>query len=277
MKRVIIVLLAVAVTFAALPAWAQSDDEKLVEKVFKLEQALKRVEALVKDLSFQVQKAEGLGNIVKEISFEMKQAESMLRDLQGLEKKLSAEITPRIGNLETSVAGLAHHTKERFDLLSSRVFQNEGIVDQLNVRLKGMEDRVRTLLDLSDRVRTIEERVTILEKAIKMPVDPKAADELTMRLNELRDRVKAMGEVMSGLTNKVIRTEEGVAALQAKMEEQSTAMVQQGEQLKKIQDESAALKKRLLQAENQIQTNMLIGALGAAVGAFALLKAFGVF
>lgn len=276
MKRLIIVLLAVAVT-SALPVWAQSDDEKLAEKVFKLEQAFKRVEALVKDLSFQVQKAEGLGNIVKEISFEMKQAEAMLRDLQHLEKKLSTEITPRIGNLETSVAGLAHHTKERFDMLSSRIFQSEGLLDQLNVRLKGTEDRVRTLLDFSDRVKTIEERVGILEKAIKMPVDPKAADELTMRTNELRERVKALGDVLSGLTNKVLRTEEGLAALQTMLEEQAAAMVQQGEQLKKVQDESTALKKRLLQAENQIQTNMIVGALGAALGAFALLKAFGVF
>lgn len=276
MKRLMIVLLAVTVA-CALPVWAQSDDEKLAEKVFKLEQAFKRVEALVKDLSFQVQKAEGLGNIVKEISFEMKQAESMLRDLQNLEKKLSSEIVPRIGNLETSVAGLAHHTKERFDMLSSRIFQSEGLIDQLNVRLKGTEDRVRTLLDFSDRVKSIEERVSILEKAIKMPVDPKVADELTLRINELRDRVKALGDVLSGLTNKVIRTEEGLAALQAKLEEQSAMMAQQEEQLKRVQDESSALKKRLLQAENQIQTNMIVGALGAALGAFALLKAFGVF
>jgi chromosome segregation ATPase len=276
MKRLIIVLLAVAVT-CALPVWAQSDDEKLAEKVFKLEQAFKRVEALVRDLSFQVQKAEGLGNIVREISFEMKQAESMLRDLQNLEKKLSAEIVPRIGNLETSVAGLAHHTKERFDILSSRIFQSEGVIDQLNVRLKGTEDRVRTLLDFSDRVKTIEERVVILEKAIKMPVDPKAADELTLRINELRDRMKALGDVLSGLTNKAIRTEEGLAALQAKLEEQTASMARQEEQLKKVQDESSALKKRLLQAENQIQTNMIVGALGAALGAFALLKAFGIF
>ncbi|MCS6936843.1 MAG: hypothetical protein NZ610_03555 [Candidatus Bipolaricaulota bacterium] len=276
MKRLVIVLLAVAVCFA-LPVWAQSDDEKLAEKVFKLEQAFKRLEALVKDLSFQVQKAEGLGSIVKEISFEMKQAESMLRDLQNLEKKLSSEIVPRIANLETSVAGLAHNTKERFDMLSSRIFQSEGMIDQLNVRLKGMEDRVRTLLDLSDRVRSIEERVSTLEKAIKMPVDPKAADELTLRINELRDRVKALGDVLSGLTNKAIRTEEGLAALQAKLEEQAAMMAQQEEQLKKVQDESSALKKRLLQAENQLQTNMIVGALGAALGALALLKAFGVF
>jgi hypothetical protein len=88
-----------------VPAWAQSDKDELAEKVFKLEQGFKRMEQMLKDLSFQVQQVGGLGDIVKEISFELKQAESMLRDLQGLEKKLSGEIQPKIANLETSIAG----------------------------------------------------------------------------------------------------------------------------------------------------------------------------
>jgi uncharacterized membrane protein len=44
-----------------------------------------------------------------------------------------------------------------------------------------------------------------------------------------------------------------------------------------MQEESAALKKRLAAAESQMQTNMMIGALGVAIGALAALKAFGVF
>lgn len=270
MKRLSIVLLAVTVMIA-MPVWAQqSEQEELAEKVFKLEQGFKRIEQMLKDISFQVQKAEGLGDIVKEVSFELKQAESMLRDLQNVEKKLSGEIQPKIANLETSIAGLAQGTKEKFDLLSSRIFQSEGMIDQLNVRLKGMEDRVRQLLDLNDRVMSLQERVDTLEKQIKMPVDPQAATELTMKINELKDRLKALGDVVSGLTNKVIRTEEGVAALQMRADEQTA-------QIQKLQEESAGLKKRLAAAESQLQTNMMIGALGVAVGALAALKAFGVF
>jgi len=268
MKRLSIVLLAVMVALA-VPAWAQEKDE-LAEKVFKLEQGFKRMEQMLKDLSFQVQQAGGLGDIVKEISFELKQAESMLRDLQGLEKKISDEIQPKIANLETSIAGLAQGTKEKFDLLSSRIFQSEGMIDQLNVRLKGMEDRVRQVLSLNDQVMALQERVSALEKQIKMPVDPQKADELTQKIAELREQLKGLGNVVSGLTNKVLKTEEGVAALQAQLEEQAA-------QVQKMQEESAALKKRLAAAESQMQTNMMIGALGVAIGALAALKAFGVF
>lgn len=269
MKRLGIVLLVVMVALA-VPAWAQADKDELAEKVFKLEQGFKRMEQMLKDLSFQVQQAGGLGDIVKEISFELKQAESMLRDLQGLEKKLSGEIQPKIANLETSIAGLAQGTKEKFDLLSSRIFQSEGMIDQLNVRLKGMEDRVRQVLSLNDQVMALQERVSTLEKQIKMPIDPQKADELTAKIAELREQVKGLGNVVSGLTNKVLKSEEGVAALQTQLEEQAA-------QLQKMQEESAALKKRLAAAENQMQTNMMIGALGVAIGALAALKAFGVF
>jgi predicted RNase H-like nuclease (RuvC/YqgF family) len=137
----------------------------------------------------------------------------MLRDLQGLEKKLSGEIQPKIANLETSIAGLAQGTKEKFDLLSSRIFQSEGMIDQLNVRLKGMEDRVRQVLSLNEHVMALQERVSALEKQIKMPVDPQKADELTQKIAELREQLKGLGNVVSGLTNKVLKTEEGIAAL----------------------------------------------------------------
>jgi chromosome segregation ATPase len=269
MKRLGIVLLAVMVALA-VPAWAQSDKDELAEKVFKLEQGFKRMEQMLKDLSFQVQQAGGLGDIVKEISFELKQAESMLRDLQGLEKKISGEIQPKIANLETSIAGLAQGTKEKFDLLSSRIFQSEGMIDQLNVRLKTMEDRVRQVLSLNDQVMALQERVSTLEKQIKMPIDPQKADELTAKIAELREQLKGLGNVVSGLTNKVLKSEEGIAALQAQLEEQAA-------QVQKMQEESAALKKRLTAAESQMQTNMMIGALGVAIGALAALKAFGVF
>jgi chromosome segregation ATPase len=269
MKRLGIVLLVVLVA-VAVPAWAQSDKDELAEKVFKLEQGFKRMEQMLKDLSFQVQQVGGLGDIVKEISFELKQAESMLRDLQGLEKKLSGEIQPKIANLETSIAGLAQGTKEKFDLLSSRIFQSEGMIDQLNVRLKTMEDRVRQVLSLNEQVMALQERVSALEKQIKMPIDPQKADELTQKIAELREQLKGLGNVVSGLTNKVLKTEEGIAALQSQLEEQAA-------QLQKMQEESAALKKRLAAAESQMQTNMMIGALGVAIGALAALKAFGVF
>ncbi len=269
MKRLGIVLLVVMVVLA-VPAWAQSDKDELAEKVFKLEQGFKRIEQMLKDLSFQVQKVEGLGEIVKEISFELKQAESMLRDLQGLEKKISGEIQPKIANLETSIAGLAQGTKEKFDLLSSRIFQSEGMIDQLNVRLKSMEDRVRQVLSLNDQVMALQERVSTLEKQIKMPIDPQKADELTAKIAELREQLKGLGNVVSGLTNKVLKTEEGIAFLQTQLEEQAA-------QLQKMQEESAGLKKRLAAAENQMQTNMIIGAVGVAIGALAALKAFGVF
>jgi chromosome segregation ATPase len=268
MKRLSIVLLAVLVALA-VPTWAQEKDE-LAEKVFKLEQGFKRMEQMLKDLSFQVQQVGGLGDIVKEISFELKQAESMLRDLQGLEKKISDEIQPKIANLETSIAGLAQGTKEKFDLLSSRIFQSEGMIDQLNVRLKTMEDRVRQVLSLNEQVMALQERVSALEKQIKMPIDPQKADELTQKIAELREQLKGLGNVVSGLTNKVLKTEEGIAALQSQLEEQAA-------QLQKMQEESAALKKRLAAAESQMQTNMMIGALGVAIGALAALKAFGVF
>ncbi len=268
MKRLSIVLLAVLVALA-VPAWAQEKDE-LAEKVFKLEQGFKRMEQMLKDLSFQVQQVGGLGDIVKEISFELKQAESMLRDLQGLEKKISNEIQPKIANLETSIAGLAQGTKEKFDLLSSRIFQSEGMIDQLNVRLKTMEDRVRQVLNLNEQVMALQERVSALEKQIKMPIDPQKADELTQKIAELREQLKGLGNVVSGLTSKVLKTEEGISVLQAQLEEQSG-------QIQKLQEESAALKKRLAAAENQLQTNMMIGAVGIAIGALAALKAFGVF
>jgi chromosome segregation ATPase len=269
MKRLGIVLLVVLAA-VAVPAWAQSDKDELAEKVFKLEQGFKRMEQMLKDLSFQVQQVGGLGDIVKEISFELKQAKSMLRDLQGLEKKLSGEIQPKIANLETSIAGLAQGTKEKFDLLSSRIFQSEGMIDQLNVRLKTMEDRVRQVLSLNEQVMALQERVSALEKQIKMPIDPQKADELTQKIAELREQLKGLGNVVSGLTNKVLKTEEGIAALQSQLEEQAA-------QLQKMQEESAALKKRLAAAESQMQTNMMIGALGVAIGALAALKAFGVF
>jgi chromosome segregation ATPase len=269
MKRLGIVLLVVLAA-VAVPAWAQSDKDELAEKVFKLEQGFKRMEQMLKDLSFQVQQVGGLGDIVKEISFELKQAESMLRDLQGLEKKLSGEIQPKIANLETSIAGLAQGTKEKFDLLSSRIFQSEGMIDQLNVRLKTMEDRVRQVLSLNEQVMALQERVSALEKQIKMPIDPQKADELTQKIAELREQLKGLGNVVSGLTNKVLKTEEGIAALQSQLEEQAA-------QLQKMQEESAVLKKRLAAAESQMQTNMMIGALGVAIGALAALKAFGVF
>ena len=269
MKRLGIVLLVVLAA-VAVPAWAQSDKDELAEKVFKIEQGFKRMEQMLKDLSFQVQQVGGLGDIVKEISFELKRAESMLRDLQGLEKKLSGEIQPKIANLETSIAGLAQGTKEKFDLLSSRIFQSEGMIDQLNVRLKTMEDRVRQVLSLNEQVMALQERVSALEKQIKMPIDPQKADELTQKIAELREQLKGLGNVVSGLTNKVLKTEEGIAALQSQLEEQAA-------QLQKMQEESAALKKRLAAAESQMQTNMMIGALGVAIGALAALKAFGVF
>jgi uncharacterized coiled-coil protein SlyX len=116
----------------------------------------------------------------------------------------------------------------------------------------------------------LQERVSTLEKQIKMPIDPQKADELTAKIAELREQLKGLGNVVSGLTNKVLKSEEGIAALQAQLEEQAA-------QVQKMQEESAALKKRLAAAESQMQTNMMIGALGVAIGALAALKAFGVF
>jgi chromosome segregation ATPase len=103
-----------------------------------------------------------------------------------------------------------------------------------------------------------------------MPIDPQKADELSMKIAELREQLKGLGNVVSGLTNKVLKTEEGLSVLQAQLEEQAA-------QVQKMQEESAGLKKRLSAAESQMQTNMMIGALGVAIGALAALKAFGVF
>ncbi len=158
---VVIALAALALgTFAATARADQYDD--LTVKVVELQKNFGNLEALVKNLTYDVQQSQGFGEILKQLSFEMKKAEASISNLVVFEKRVNVEIFPTLMNLQSSVAGLVTSTQEKLDAMAGRVFTVETSVDQLSVRISTLEERTKKLMELQDRVAKLEAMITQL-------------------------------------------------------------------------------------------------------------------
>lgn len=247
MRKVFSILLALILFSSLSPggAWAAGEDYDVKKKLVELEAAMAKLEAMVKDLNFQVEQMKGLESIVKELSFELKQSESQIRDLFNLEKKVNQELQPRLLSLESTVGGMAASFREKLDGLSARLFELETTVDGLASRVKVSEERLREF----------QGRINALEQAAGM-LDPAKAQELQGRLGKLE-------ELVLGLAKKVHASE---AALMTKAEASEAAQLQA--QVEKLQREMDAAKK-------QANTSFVVGVVGVLTGIAALMIASG--
>jgi len=248
MRKVFSILLVLILfsSFSFYEVLAAEEDYDVKKKLVELEAAISKLEAMVKDLNFQVEQMKGLESIVKELSFELKQGESQIRDLFNLEKKVNQELQPRLLSLEGTVGGMAASFREKLDGLSARLFELETTVDGLASRVKVSEERLREF----------QGRINALEQAAGM-LDPAKAQELQARLGKLE-------ELVLGLAKKVHASE---AALMTKAE--ASEVVQLQTQVEKLQREMEAAKK-------QANTSFVVGVVGVLTGIAALMIATGI-
>ncbi len=273
-------VVAIAILFSGLlasQAWAAeySDLEKKIEELSK---EIQKLEGMVKDLSFQVQQTQAIASVVKEFSFELKKAESSLRELQGINKKVTEEIQPRLLTLEGTIQGVAASFKEKHDSLQGRVFDLETSVQGLDARLKSVEGKVRELLDLDSHVQQLEKRLSALEqqvgKTVGMPPD---AAKFMMKIQELSDRLQTLEQTIATLP---------IADLSDQISK-NRARLSSLEISKANTEEVEALQARIMQLEQQLQAeveevktqtsmNTALAGLGLAAALVALASIFGI-
>jgi outer membrane murein-binding lipoprotein Lpp len=188
---VVIALAALALGVFAPTARAEQYDD-LAVKVVELQKDLGNLEALVKNLTYDVQQSQGFGAILKQLSFEMKKTEASIGDLMVFEKRVNVEVFPTLMNLQTSVAGLITATQEKLDAMAGRVFTVETSVDQLSVRVSTLEERTKKLLELQDRVAKLEEMIAQLSGQKPGVKTSEEIQKINASVRALEDKVNQM-------------------------------------------------------------------------------------
>jgi DNA repair exonuclease SbcCD ATPase subunit len=201
MKNFVVIALTVVALGLLAPAARAEQYDDLAVKVAELQKGFGNLEALVKNLTYDVQQSQGFGAILKQLSFEMKKAEASINDLSVFERRVNVEVFPTLMNLQTSVAGLITSTQEKFDTLAGRLFTAETTLDQFGVRVSTLEERTRKLLELQDRVVKIEEMIAQMHgQKPGMPSD---------MLEKLSQSVQALEAQIAQLDQKIEKKSTG--------------------------------------------------------------------
>ena len=280
-KKTVIVVLAL-IFASMIPLVALADDNQyqtdLEQKVNALADQLKSVQAMVKDLSFQVQQGQAMQDVVKELSYELKQNESAVHDLQGISDKVNNDLAPGIISLRSTIAGMADSFGSTIKAVQGRVFDLETSVQGIDARLKSLEGQVRQLVQLEGRVDEIDKRVTSVESGVRMP--SANAAQVMNQLNGLQKALADLTGKVQGLDVDLNGTKASLATLNdsLKQDENRISTLETGkasvEDLQTLQGQVKDLQTNLEETKARFAANLTIAALGLLAGLIALARAF---
>lgn len=299
-KKAFIMVLALGLAFA-VPAFqglaASSDDGgdyyDLKIKVTELEKQLNSVGDLLKDLTFNVQENKALSEIVKELSFQLKKSESDIHSITSLQDRIERDVIPQMISIQSTVASLGASLSEKVKALGIRVYDTESSIQQLSARVKANEDRLRALDGIDDAVRSINERVYAIEKALDKGAIVHAGgtpdsdlsdkvntlymqvqslkgvkdqvDSVAARVNGYDGTIQSISDNLSGLSYSLDGLRTRLAAAEAAQIDFVTV-----EKLEEVQSEMTKLNDELQKARSASNTNFLVAILGVLAGIGAL-------
>jgi chromosome segregation ATPase len=283
-KKTAIVVLALI--FASIfPLSVLADDSsnndyqtQLEQKLAALADQLKSLQAMVKDLSFQVQQGQALQDVVKELSYELKQNESAVHDLQGISDKVNNELAPGLISIRSTIAGMAESFGSTIKAVQGRVFDLETSVEGLDARLKALEGQVRQLVQLEGKVGELDQRLTAVESGVRMPSANanKILDQLkTMQasLDDLSGKLQGLDVKTNGISTSVANLSDMVKQDEAHLATLDTSKANV-EDVQTLQTQVKDLQTNLEETKARFAANLTIAALGLLAGLIALAKAF---
>jgi len=307
-KKALLILVALMLAFAvpysqalAEEGQANGDYYDLKAQIVDLQQQLANVNGLLKDLSYNVQENQALSEIVKEMSFQFKKSEGELHSISSLKDRIERDVIPQMISIQSTVASLGASIGEKVKALGIRVYDSESSIQQLSARTKANEDRLRQLDGIEDAVRSLNERVYTVEKALKQgaPVAgpdtgagadvadavAKLKDKISLLsvqvqgLKGVRDQTTALGGQVADLDAQVSAlgdTLNGTAAALGTLQGRiATAEAQQAnfatlDALGELQSQVSTLNGELQKANSASNTNFVVGLLGVLTGVGAL-------
>ncbi|MGQ9477172.1 MAG: hypothetical protein ACUVRH_01550 [Candidatus Bipolaricaulia bacterium] len=271
---VILALVALASSLLAQAAFGQpQEDGAIADKLAQLEAGLAKLEGIVKDIAFDAQRISSLEAILKEISFQMKESEGKIRDLLAFQRGVEEDLRPRVVKLESSVSGLSFTVQKQGEKLTKleglseavaelqpRVFSLETTVQGLAAKLKTDEEQLKQLYlqanDLQKRVETLERQMAQAQAQLQLIGKP----EDLSKLQEMMNRLGLVETTVGGLATKVQQQGDLL------MSYASTVEVQTGE--------ITALKKEIAVLKGQARTMTVVAVVGLLAGAAALVLHF---
>jgi len=273
----ILLVLTLAMTLPAFQAFAQEEEDiyDLKAKVVSLEESLFKVGELVKDLAFNVQENQALAEIVKEMSFQFKKSESDIHSIVTLQDRVERDLIPQIISLQSTVASLGASLNEKIKALGIRVYEMESSVQQLSARVRANEDRLRSLDGIEHDVRSLNERLYNVEKALErgaaMGASGAEGAGLADALQTLQEDVEMLkaqigdGASLATLSNTIDSFRIRLSSIEINYATQ--------EDVFDVQSQVDVLTAELQKVRNASSTNFMIGVLGvlAGIGAIALV------
>jgi len=216
LKRGLAILL-MAILVGLFPSTARADggggDPAIADKLAQLEAAVGNLEEMVKELAFDAQRLASLEAIVKEISFQMKESEGKIRDLQAFRQGVEQDLRPRVVKLESGVAGLSFTVRKQGEKLTKleglgdvvaelrpRVFSLETTVEGLAAKLEAVEAKLKDLDGVPDKIADLEGRLSEVE-GILAAISPDGVD--LSGLKELKDKVFVLQNALADLASKI--------------------------------------------------------------------------
>lgn len=307
-KKALLILVALMLAFAvpysqALAEGDQSNGDyyDLKAQIVDLQQQLANVNGLLKDLSYNVQENQALSEVVKEMSFQFKKSEGELHSISSLQDRIERDVIPQMISIQSTVASLGASIGEKVKALGIRVYDSESSIQQLSARTKANEDRLRQLDGIEDAVRSLNERVYTVEKALEQgasvaSTDAGAGADVADAVAKLKDKVSLLSVQVQGL--KGVRDQTTVlggqvadldaqvgalgdtlkgtaAALSTLQGRVATAEAQQAnfatlDSLGELQSQVSTLNGELQKARSSSNTNFVVGLLGVLTGVAAL-------
>lgn len=267
-----IVVLALAALALASPLFGQ-EDAAIADKLAQLEAGLARLEGIVKDIAFDAQRISSLEAILKEISFQMKESEGKIRDLLAFQRSVDEDLRPRVVKLESGFSGLSFTVQKQGEKLTKleglseavaelqpRVFSLETTVQGIAAKLKTDEEQLKQVYlqanDLQKRVETLEKEMAQAQAQLQLIGKP----EDLSKLQELMNRLGLVETTIGGLSAKVKQQGEALAGHEGLISAQA--------------DEIAALKKEVAALKGQARTMVLVAVAGLLAGLAALALHF---
>lgn len=297
-KKAFIMVLALGLAFAvpAFQGLAASEEGgdyyDLKIKVTELEKQLDSMGDLLKDLTFNVQENQALSEIVKELSFQLKKSESDIHSITSLQDRIERDVIPQMISIQSTVASLGASLSEKVKALGIRVYDTESSIQQLSARVKANEDRLRALDGIEDAVRSINERVYAIEKALDKGAivsagasDSDLADKVNalymqvQSLKGMKDQVDSLTANVSGYGSQIQSVADGLSGVEYSLDGLRTRLAAAEaaqidfvtvEKLEEVQSEMTKLSDELQKARSASNTNFLIAILGVLAGIGAL-------
>ncbi len=273
-KRGIVILALVALASLVL-AWAAlgQEDGAIADKLAQLEAGLAKLEGIVKDIAFDAQRISSLEAILKEISFQMKESEGKIRDLLAFQRGVEEDLRPRVVKLESSVSGLSFTVQKQGEKLTKleglseavaelqpRVFSLETTVQGIAAKLKTDEEQLKQLYlqanDLQKRVETLEKEMAQAQAQLQLLGKPEDLSKLQAMMNRL------------GLV------ESTIGGLSTKVQQQGDLLMSYASTVEAQAGEITALKKEITALKGQARTMTVVAVVGLLAGATALVLHF---